>query len=86
MRRNPDGKIRICGTCGAKALVFDTRDMPHTYLDETHIIKQVTAYYCSTCGEAQLAAGQSGGECDRVFNEAGAFIAKVREQKGLPKL
>lgn len=76
----------ICGTCGAKAQALDTRDMPHTYLGETHIIKQVTAYFCSACGEAALDAGQSGGECDRVFNEVGAFIDKVREQKGLPKL
>jgi HTH-type transcriptional regulator/antitoxin MqsA len=81
----PDDKILICATCGAKALVFDTRDLPHTYLGETNIIKQVTAYFCSTCGEGEL-DGKPGGEAHRVSIEMGAFIAKVRKQKGLPKL
>ena len=78
-------RILVCATCGAKAMVFDTRDLPHTYLGETNIITQVTAHFCSTCGEVELDGGP-GGEAHRVSNEMGAFIAKVRKQKELPKL
>jgi HTH-type transcriptional regulator / antitoxin MqsA len=75
----------ICGSCGADELVADVRDIPYSYMGMTTIIKQVRGKYCGACGEGQIAAGP-GGEVDRLSKGVAAFINKVREEKGLPKL
>lgn len=48
-----------CPSCGAAALVHDTRDMPYTYKGETSLIPAVAGDFCPACGENVLDAAES---------------------------
>jgi HTH-type transcriptional regulator/antitoxin MqsA len=48
-----------CPSCGAAALVRDTRDMPYTYKGETTIVAAVSGDYCPACDEGVLDATES---------------------------
>lgn len=72
----------ICASCGADELKPDVRDIKQTYKGRINIIKDVHADWCDSCGEAELDAGDGpeGKEADRVSDEMGAFIDKVKAE------
>lgn len=43
-----------CPVCGAAELIYDTRDIVHTYKGESTTIPSVTAEYCPACGDSVL--------------------------------
>lgn len=78
-----------CLSCGAAALVRDTRDMRYIYKGEETVIPAVTGDYCSACGEAVLTKEESTrtGALMLEFNKEvnasivdPAFIAGVRKK------
>lgn len=81
-----------CPTCGAVALVHDTRDMPYTYKGESTVIPAVTGDFCPACGEAVLdiAEATRTGSLMLEFNKQvnasivdPAFITSVRKKLAL---
>jgi HTH-type transcriptional regulator/antitoxin MqsA len=72
----------ICASCGADELRPGVRDYKQTYKGRINIIKDVHADWCDSCGEAELDAGDGpeGKEADRVSDEMGAFIDKVKAE------
>ena len=51
--------MKTCPTCGAVAMVHDTRDLPYTYKGETTTLPAVTGDFCTACDESILDAAQS---------------------------
>lgn len=62
-----------CPACGGAELVYDSRDRPFTYKDQTIIIPAVTGEFCPACGDVVLDREQG----DRVGALAGAFVRQV---------
>ena len=62
-----------CPICGVAELIHDTRDLPYTYKGETTTIFDVTADFCSACGESITDMGES----ERVMSEMQAFNRQV---------
>jgi HTH-type transcriptional regulator/antitoxin MqsA len=58
----------------------DVRDVKHTYKGRVNVIKDVHGDWCGDCGEVELGAGPEGKEADRVSDEMGAFIDKVKAE------
>ena len=48
-----------CLSCSALELLYDTRDIPYTYKNESTVIPAVTGSFCPACGEAVLDATES---------------------------
>jgi HTH-type transcriptional regulator/antitoxin MqsA len=48
-----------CPSCGAAALVRDTRDLPYTYKSKTTVLPDVMGDFCATCDESILSAAES---------------------------
>ena len=81
-----------CPSCGAAALIHDTRDLPYTYKGESTTIPAVTGDFCPACGEGVLDRehgdryGELIGLFQRQINAAyvdPAYIAKVRKKLDL---
>ena len=51
--------MKTCPTCGAVAMVHDTRDLPYTYKGETTTLPAVTGDFCTACDGSVLDAAQS---------------------------
>ena len=51
--------MKTCPSCGAVAMVHDTRDLPYTYKGETTTLPAVTGDFCTACDESILDAAQS---------------------------
>jgi HTH-type transcriptional regulator/antitoxin MqsA len=51
--------MKTCPSCGAVAMVHDTRDLPYTYKGETTTLPAVTGDFCTACDESVLDAAQS---------------------------
>ncbi len=51
--------LKTCPSCGAAAMVHDTRDLPYTYKGETTTLPAVTGDFCTACDESILDAAQS---------------------------
>jgi len=62
-----------CPSCGATALIHDTRDLPYIYKGEQTAIPDVTGDHCPACGEVVLDHEQ----CDRYSELVGAFQRQV---------
>jgi HTH-type transcriptional regulator/antitoxin MqsA len=58
-----------CPSCGAAALVRDTRDMPYTHKGKTTIVAAVSADYCLACDEGVLDATKA---CSMRRNRGGS--------------
>lgn len=81
-----------CPSCGAAALIQDTRDLPYVYKGEHTVIPEVTGEFCPACGEVVLEREQGDryseliGAFQRQVNAAyvdPAYIAKVRKKLDL---
>jgi YgiT-type zinc finger domain-containing protein len=44
--------MKTCGSCGAKALVTDVRDVPYSYKGQATFIKDVHGEFCGACEES----------------------------------
>lgn len=62
-----------CPNCGAAELIRDTRDLPYSYKGEATTIADVTADYCSSCGEVILDREQG----NRYSEAVGLFQQRV---------
>lgn len=70
-----------CPSCGAEALVHDTRSIPYTYKGETTTIHAVTGDFCPACGEVVL--NRTNG--DRYSEMIGEFQRHVNASYVDPK-
>ena len=62
-----------CPVCGAAELIYDMRDLPYVYKGESTIIPEVSAEFCSVCGESVTDMAES----ERVMREMQAFNKQV---------
>lgn len=81
-----------CPNCASAKLIYDTRDLPHTYKGETTSIPRVRGEYCPACGEGVLDAAGSAKtstamlEFNKQVNASivdPAFIASIRKKLSL---
>jgi HTH-type transcriptional regulator / antitoxin MqsA len=81
-----------CPSCGAAALIQDTRDVDYTYKGELTIIPAETGEFCPACGEIVLNQMHGDrysdllGQFQRQVNAAfvdPSYIAKVRRKLDL---
>ena len=62
-----------CPVCGAVELIHDKRDLPYVYKGESTVIPEVSAEFCSACGESVTDMAES----ERVMREMQAFNKQV---------
>jgi HTH-type transcriptional regulator / antitoxin MqsA len=69
-----------CPSCGAAALMHDTRDLPCTYKGESTTIPAVTGDFCPACGEVFLNREHG----DRYSESVRLFQSQVRNEIEMP--
>jgi HTH-type transcriptional regulator / antitoxin MqsA len=84
--------IKTCGSCGAKALVTDVRDVPYSYKGHATFIKDVQGEFCGACDESMTGPEESARmmtamrafkqEVNASLADAG-FIRETRAKLGL---
>lgn len=62
-----------CPVCGAVELIHDKRDLLYVYKGESTVIPDVSAEFCSACGESVTDMAES----ERVMREMQAFNKQV---------
>jgi HTH-type transcriptional regulator/antitoxin MqsA len=62
-----------CPSCGAAALIHDTRDLPYIYKGESTSIPAVTGDFCPACGEGVLDREHG----DRYSEQVGLFQRQI---------